>query len=370
MGEQDETEAETLAEGTESEVKTIWKQALEDEFDTTNHDPADVNVDSSERMTDHDDNVTGADTEASGSQTHSDEQPQSGQAQEQETTNELRERVNELETQLAEKSERIHELEYVESSLEDIDGTVNTLEYIERLEAEIKQLREKTHRKSRTIDELKDDMSDIKAEARKEAEEELVVQFFENVREPLARGINQYEDVPQGLKLTLDKFDEVLRDLDRDVAVIEPEVGAQYNYHEYSIAYTTESEHEKGTVIGVSSRGLKVDGKQVSEPEVGVSSGPPEKPEEQESESESSETIAEDHREQPGQEKVGQKGKTGGIAEPEKADKPSTDKTQQDDRDTERTTDATDSTGVADTFDTESWVESDGEEKTGDNSLE
>lgn len=193
-----------------------------------------------------------------------------------EKVRELQGTVETLETTVDERESTIESLSTVTPGLDGMhDEPMEVDLYIETLEDHVETLDSELDRKKTVVQELKDEQEDLREEVREETTRDLLSEFLQKVREPLVRGTEQLDDVPDGVKTTIIQFDDLLREYDGEV--VDPTPGEEIDRDVHTVRGKEPGEFADGTVKRVDERGLRVDGEVVKQPAVIMTEGTPDK---------------------------------------------------------------------------------------------
>lgn len=198
-----------------------------------------------------------------------------------------KQRLAETETELMETQDELTRVEEEFAAFQSIEPGIDDFqqssvpidEYVDALEEFVENLNGELERKDSVIQELKDQKSELVADAKAEAVETVATRFATEVRASLVRGIEQAdESMPEGVRLTLNQFDEVLADY--DISVVAPSVGKQLggeslNREQVEVTQVDHAPHEEGAVVNVYEHGLERNGTIIKKPQVKLSEGPP-----------------------------------------------------------------------------------------------
>lgn len=154
----------------------------------------------------------------------------------------LQTRADEAETALAERQDRIDDLE------------------------------SKLKRERADFQNYKKRMEDRREQLRQRANEDLIERFLE-VRDNLARALDQDEDVDvrEGVETTLRQFDRILAE--EDVDRIEPEPGQSVDPTRHEVLTTVSAAEPEGVIVDLYRPGYEMDGTIIRPAQVTVSEG-------------------------------------------------------------------------------------------------
>lgn len=186
----------------------------------------------------------------------------------------LETKVSELEETVNEKQATVEELRTVRPGLDDMHTEpIATDRYIETLENHVNKLDAELDRKKSVIQELKNQHEEFRKETREETTQTLLSEFFTHVREPLVRGTEQIDDIPDGMKTTIVQFDNLLKEYDGEV--IDPTPGDEVDRDTHQVRRKEPGNFADGSVKSVEERGLRVAGTIVKQPAVVLTDGTP-----------------------------------------------------------------------------------------------
>ncbi|MFD1686044.1 nucleotide exchange factor GrpE [Halobellus litoreus] len=129
----------------------------------------------------------------------------------------------------------------------------------ERAERERERADERIEQKEKQIERYKERLDKKLESELKYASEDLVRGMLADVRSPLARALEQGEDIKDGVEVTLKEFDRVLED-EEDVVPIVPELGEKLNRERHEAVRTVDTDAEKNTIVEVMEPGFEMDG--------------------------------------------------------------------------------------------------------------
>ena len=186
----------------------------------------------------------------------------------------LETKVSSLQETVEEKQATVETLRTVTPKLDGMHTEpIATDRYIETLEGHVEKLNAELDRKKSVIQELKNQKAEFRKAAREETTERILTEFVTNVREPLVRGTEQVDDVPNGMKTTIVQFDNLLQEYDGKI--VEPAPGDEVDRDIHQVRGKEPGNFADGTIKSVEERGLRVAGTVVKQPAVLLTDGTP-----------------------------------------------------------------------------------------------